>query len=75
LPLKSAGSAPIASRRLRLNQGHPRIAGAILGHWKFAPAIVSAVSNQNLALNTADCKRLLSTTAQQIKSLHSALVG
>jgi HD-like signal output (HDOD) protein len=102
-----------------LSQGHPRIAGAILGHWKFAPAIVSAVSNQNatnlppaeavpltdvliaaislvpcvfsrdlldetvtaiapfqrLALDAADCKRLLSTTAQQIKSLHSALVG
>jgi HD-like signal output (HDOD) protein len=35
-----------AATRL-LNQGHPRIAGAILGHWKFAPAIVSAVSNQN----------------------------
>ena len=30
-----------------LSQGHQRIAGAILGHWKFAPAIVSAVSNQN----------------------------
>ena len=30
-----------------LNNGHPRIAGAILGHWKFAPSIVSAVSNQN----------------------------
>jgi len=102
-----------------LSQGHPRIAGAILGHWKFAPAIVSAVSNQNaitlptteavpltdvliaaislvpcvfarelldetvtaiapfqrLALDASDCKRLLSTTAQQIKSLHSALVG
>src|SRR5271155_3410785 len=35
-----------AATRL-LSQGHPRIAGAILGHWKFAPAIVSAVSNQN----------------------------
>jgi len=34
-----------AATRL-LNQAHPRIAGAILGHWKFAPAIVSAVSNQ-----------------------------
>jgi HD-like signal output (HDOD) protein len=107
-----------AATRL-LNQGHPRIAGAILGHWKFAPAIVSAVSNQNasnpplsdadpltdvliaaislvpcvfardlldetvtaiapfqrLELDAADCKRLLSTTAQQIKSLHSALAG
>jgi HD-like signal output (HDOD) protein len=30
-----------------LSNGHPRIAGAILGHWKFAPSIVSAVSNQN----------------------------
>src|SRR5258708_19447224 len=30
-----------------LNNGHPRIAGAILGHWKFAPSIVFAVSNQN----------------------------
>jgi HD-like signal output (HDOD) protein len=30
-----------------LGNGHPRIAGAILGHWKFAPSIVSAVSNQN----------------------------
>jgi len=30
-----------------LNNGHPRIAGAILGHWKFARPIVSAVSNQN----------------------------
>jgi HD-like signal output (HDOD) protein len=102
-----------------LDQGHPRIAGAILGHWKFAPSIVSAVSNQNastvpatgagpltdvliaaislvpcvfyrglldetvtavtafqrLALDAADCKRLLGTTARQIKSLHSALVG
>ena len=107
-----------AATRL-LNQGHPRIAGAILGHWKFAPAIVAAVSNQNesnlpltgagpltdvliaaislvpcvfsrglldetvtaiasfqrLALDAADCTRLLSTTAQQIKSLHSVLVG
>jgi HD-like signal output (HDOD) protein len=102
-----------------LNQGHPRIAGAILGHWKFAAAIVSAVSNQKaldlpakesarltdlliaaislvpcvfyrdlldetvtasapfqrLALDAAACGRLLQTTAQQIKSLHSALVG
>jgi HD-like signal output (HDOD) protein len=102
-----------------LIQGHPRIAGAILGHWKFAPAIVAAVSNQKaldlpakqadrltdvliaaislvpcvfyrelldetvtasapfqrLALDTAACERLLQTTAQQIKSLHSALVG
>ncbi len=103
-----------------LYQGHPRIAGAILGHWKFAPAIVAAVSNQNalnvppqaaaarltdiliaaialvpcvfyrelldetvtasapfqrLALDAAACQRLLKTTAQQIKSLHSALVG
>jgi HD-like signal output (HDOD) protein len=107
-----------AATRL-LNQGHPRIAGAILGHWKFAPAIVAAVSNQNesnlpltgagpltdvliaaislvpcvfsrglldetvtaiasfqrLALDAADCTRLLSSTAQQIKSLHSALIG
>jgi HD-like signal output (HDOD) protein len=107
-----------AATRL-LNQGHPRIAAAILGHWKFAPAIVSAVSNQNapnpsaneaarltdiliaaialvpcvfyrelldetvtasapfqrLALDAAACERLLKTTAQQIKSLHSALVG
>jgi HD-like signal output (HDOD) protein len=30
-----------------LGNGHPRIAGAILGNWKFAPSIVSAVSNQN----------------------------
>src|SRR5260221_8037825 len=30
-----------------LSNGHPRIAAAILGHWKFAPSIVSAVSNQN----------------------------
>ena len=102
-----------------LNNGHPRIAGAILGHWKFAPSIVSAVSNQNAAtlpaigagpltdvliaaislvpcvffrgllddtvtsvasfqrleLDAAACKRLLSTTARQIKSLHSALVA
>ena len=102
-----------------LNNGHPRIAGAILGHWKFAPSIVSAVGNQNasnlpatgagpltdvliaaislvpcvffrglldetviavaafqrLALDAADCKRLLGTTAGQIKALHSALVG
>jgi len=34
-----------------LNNGHPRIAGAILGHWKFAPSIVSAVSNQNASSN------------------------
>jgi HD-like signal output (HDOD) protein len=102
----------------QLNQGHPRIAGAILGHWKFAPAIVSAVSNQGasnlraasdpltdvliaaialvpcvfsrdslidtvattasfqrLALDAAQCERLLHTTAQQIKSLQSALIG
>jgi HD-like signal output (HDOD) protein len=103
----------------QLSQGHPRIAGAILGHWKFAPAIVSAVSNQSasnlpavesgpltdvliaaislvpcvfrrellgdtvtaiaafqrLALNAADCEQLLHTTAQQVKSLQSALVG
>jgi HD-like signal output (HDOD) protein len=26
---------------------HPRIAGAILKHWKFPPAIVAAVANQN----------------------------
>jgi HD-like signal output (HDOD) protein len=102
-----------------LAQGHPRIAGAILGHWKFATAIVSAVSNQKaldvpakesarltdvliaaialvpcvfyrelleetviatapfqrLELDAAACERLLQTTAQQIKSLHSALVG
>jgi len=111
------GADDAASRLL--NQGHPRIAAAILGHWKFAPAIVSAVSNQNapnpsaneaarltdiliaaialvpcvfyrelldgtltasvpfqrLALDAAACERLLKTTAQQIKSLHSALVG
>jgi len=30
-----------------LSNGHPRIAAAILGHWKFAPSIVSAVGNQN----------------------------
>jgi HD-like signal output (HDOD) protein len=103
-----------------LSNGHPRIAAAILGHWKFAPSIVSAVGNQNatdlptatgsgpltdvliaaislvpcvfyrglldetvtsvgafqrLALDAAACKRLLSTAARQIKSLHSALVG
>lgn len=102
-----------------LHNGHPRIAGAILGNWKFAPSIVSAVSNQNasslpasgagpltdvliaaislvpcvfyrglldetvtavpafqrLALDTADCKRLLATTAEQIKALHGALAG
>jgi HD-like signal output (HDOD) protein len=111
------GADDAATRLLR--QGAPRIAGAILGHWKFAPAIVSAVSNQNasnlppteaspltdvliaaislvpcvfsrelldetvtaiapfqrLALGAADCTRLLSSTAKQIKSLHSALVG
>ncbi len=103
----------------QLNRGHPRIAGAILGRWKFAPAIVSAVSNQSgselpagesgrltdvliaaialvpcvydrelltdtaaaipsfqrLSLDAAACERLLHTTAEQIKSLHSALVG
>ena len=101
-----------------LNKGHPRIAAAILGHWKFAPTIVSAVGNQNasdravagtdrlndvlfaavalvpcvyrallgatitaappferLGLHAADCKRLLTATAQQIKSLHTALAG
>jgi hypothetical protein len=102
-----------------LEHGHPRIAGAILGHWKFAPSIVSAVGNQNattlpaigagpltdvliaaislvpcvffrglldetvtavaafqrLELDAAACKRLLSTTARQIKSLHSALAA
>lgn len=102
-----------------LNNGHPRIAGAILGHWKFAPSIVSAVSNQNasnlaatgagpltdvlvaaislvpcvfyrgllnetvtaipafqrLALDAAECERLLNTTAGQIKALHGALAG
>jgi len=102
-----------------LHNGHPRIAGAILGHWKFSSSIVSAVSNQNasslpatgagtltdvliaaislvpcvfsrglldeivtavaafqrLALGAADCKRLLGTTAGQIKALHSALAG
>jgi hypothetical protein len=102
-----------------LNNGHPRIAGAILGNWKFAPSIVSAVSNQNtsglpaaatgpladvliaaialvpcvfyralldetvtataafqrLALDAADCKRLLGATAGQIKALHGALAG
>ena len=102
-----------------LSNGHPRIAGAILGHWKFARSIVSAVSNQlasnlpetgaapltdvliaaislvpcvfhrdllgetvtavgafrRLALDATDCKRLLSSTAGQIKSLHSALIG
>jgi HD-like signal output (HDOD) protein len=104
-----------------LHNGHPRIAGAILGHWKFSPSIVSAVSNQNapslpgtearmgtltdvliaaislvpcvfsrglldetvtsiaafqrLGLEVADCKRLLGTTAEQIKALHSALAG
>ena len=30
-----------------LNKGHARIAAAILGHWKFAPSIVTAVGNQN----------------------------
>jgi HD-like signal output (HDOD) protein len=114
----AALSTDDAATRL-LAQGHPRIAGAILGHWKFAPAIVSAVSNQKglnlpaketdrltdvliaaislvpcvfyrellddtvtasapfqrLALDAAACERLLKTTAQQIKALHSALVG
>jgi HD-like signal output (HDOD) protein len=114
----AALGADDAATRL-LSQGHPRIAGAILGHWKFAPAIVSAVSNQNasnvpladagpltdvliaaislvpcvfsrelldetvtatapfqrLALTAADCQRLLGSAAQQIKALHSALVG
>jgi HD-like signal output (HDOD) protein len=103
----------------QLNRGHPRIAGAILSHWKFAPAIVSAVSNQSgsdlppaesgrltdvliaaialvpcvyerelladsvaaiasfqrLGLDAAACEQLLQTTAEQIKSLQSALVG
>ncbi len=100
-----------------LNKGHPRIAAAILGHWKFAPSIVSAVGNQNatdgpggdrlsdvlvaaialvpcvfyralldetvtavapferLGLGAEDCTRLLTATAQQIKSLHTALAG
>jgi HD-like signal output (HDOD) protein len=102
-----------------LNNGHPRIAAAILGHWKFAPAIVSAVGNQNatdlpasgagpltdllivsislvpcvfyralldetvsgvaafqrLALDAAECKRLLSSAARQIKALQSALAS
>jgi HD-like signal output (HDOD) protein len=102
-----------------LSNGHPRIAGAILGHWKFAPSIVSAVGNQNattlpaigagpltdvliaaislvpcvffrglldetvtavaafqrLELDADACKRMLSTTARQIKSLHSALAA
>jgi HD-like signal output (HDOD) protein len=103
----------------QLNQGHPRIAGAILGHWKFAPTIVSAVSNQSgtavpaadsarltdvliaaialvpcvydrelledtvaaipsfrrLGLDATAGEHLLHTTAEQIKSLHNALVG
>jgi HD-like signal output (HDOD) protein len=102
-----------------LGNGHPRIAAAILGHWKFAPSIVSAVGNQNatdlpatgagpltdvliaaislvpcvfyralldetltavaafqrLALDAAACKRMLASTARQIKSLHSALAA
>jgi HD-like signal output (HDOD) protein len=103
----------------QLERGHPRIAGAILRHWRFAPAIVSAVSSQSgtdlptedsgrltdvliaaislvpcvydrellddtvtaiapfkrLALDADGCERLLHTTAEQIKSLQSALVG
>ncbi len=102
-----------------LSKGHPRIAAAILRHWKFAPNIVNAVGNQaspdksvggddrlndvlaaaialvpcvfyrallddtitavapfeRLELDADDCKRLLTATAQQIKSLHSALAG
>ena len=102
-----------------LSKGHPRIAAAILRHWKFAPGIASAVGNQaspeksaggsdrlndvlaaaialvpcvfyralldetitavapfeRLELDADDCKRLLAATAQQIKSLHSALAG
>src|SRR5450432_1457514 len=30
-----------------LNNSHPRIASAILAHWKFAPSIVAAVADQN----------------------------
>ena len=102
-----------------LNKGHARIAAAILGHWRFASSIVTAVGNQNstepykagtdrlndvlaaaialvpcvfyralldetvtglgpferLGLGAEDCKRLLTATAQQIKSLHTALAG
>jgi HD-like signal output (HDOD) protein len=107
----------IAARLLQ--DSHPRIASAILAHWKFAPSIVAAVADQNgtgaptagadrlcdvlaaaaalvpcvfyralldetvtafapfkrLGLGAADCQRLLGATAQQIKSLHSALSG
>jgi HD-like signal output (HDOD) protein len=98
---------------------HPRIASAILAHWKFAPVIVAAVAKQNVAADPAarsdrlsdvlaaatallpcvfyralldetltavapfrrlgldadGCQQLLAATAQQIKSLHSALTG
>jgi hypothetical protein len=37
--------------------------------------VTASAPFQRLALDAADCKRLLSTAAQQIKSLHSALVG
>jgi HD-like signal output (HDOD) protein len=99
-----------------VQEWHPRIAGAILKHWKFPPPIVAAVSAQNepqressgdgmtdvltaaialvscvfnrelleetvssvptfqrLGLGAAECRRLLTATADQIKVLQAAL--
>jgi HD-like signal output (HDOD) protein len=112
LPPVDGGSGPA-------HEWHPRIASAILAHWKFAASIVAAVAKQNvaadpaarsdrlsdvlaaatalvpcvfyralldetvtavapfkrLALGADGCRQLLAATAQQIKSLHSALTG
>jgi len=112
LPPVDGGTGPV-------HDWHPRIASAILAHWKFATPIVAAVAKQNVAadptarsdrlsdvlaaatalvpcvfyralldetvtavapfrrlgLDAARCQELMAATAQQIKSLHSALAG
>jgi hypothetical protein len=37
--------------------------------------VAAVAAFQRLALEAADCKRLLGSTAGQIKALHSALAG
>lgn len=110
---------PVDGATEPVHEWHPRIASAILAHWKFAPAIIAAVAKQNvaadpaarsdrlsdvlaaatalvpcvffralldetvtavapfkrLALDATACQKMLAVTAQQIKSLHSALSG
>lgn len=46
-PRRAAGGEATEGWEQLVHEWHPRIAGSILKHWKFPPAIIQAVADQN----------------------------